>query len=166
MITYIAAKKISDFMGHNHIEIQGLSDQDFNMTIKSAKGDIVIIPWNKGLTGNIPWNKGLTGNKLSDETKEKLRKANTGKTLSKEHKEKISQSNKCKKQTEKQIKALISRSSKPVNKFDDMGKFITTFSSLKECSLQNQLYIKTLKKHIVSKTPLGGFLYKFNEDIV
>lgn len=86
--------------------------------------------------------------------------------FSKEHKEKISQSNKGKKQTKQQIRALISRSSKPVNKFDDMGKLVTTFSSLKECSLQNQLYIKTLKKHIVSKTPLGGFLYKFNEDIV
>ena len=79
MITYIAAKKISDFMGHNHIEIQGLSDQDFNMTIKYAKDNVVIIPWNKDLTGN----------KLSEETKEKMRKANTGKTLSDEHRQKI-----------------------------------------------------------------------------
>ena len=86
--------------------------------------------------------------------------------FSKEHKEKISQSNKGKKQTLKQIEALIKRSSKPVNKFDNNGNFINEYSSLKECSTKEQLYIKTLKKHIVSKTPLGGFLYRFNEDIV
>ena len=86
--------------------------------------------------------------------------------FSKEHKEKIGKALKGRKQTEQNIKNLIARSSKSVLQYDKSGKLIAKYFSLKECCLTNELYVKTLKKHIVSKTPLGGFLYKFDEDIV
>lgn len=86
--------------------------------------------------------------------------------FSKEHKEKIGLALKGRKQTKQNIEALIKRSSKPVFKFNDEGTLINKYSSLKECSLYEQLCTRTLKKYIVSKTPFEGFLYKFNEDIV
>lgn len=85
--------------------------------------------------------------------------------FSKEHKDKIGKALKGRKQSEQNIKNLINRSSKSVIKCDKNGNEIK-YNSLKECCLINQLYVKTLKKYIISKTPIGGFLYKFNEDIV
>jgi hypothetical protein len=85
--------------------------------------------------------------------------------FSKEHKDKIGKALKGRKQSEQNIINLIKRSSKSVIQCDENGNEFKYYS-LKECCLTNQLYVKTLKKHIVSKTPLGGFLYRFDEDIV
>lgn len=95
MMTYVANKKFAEFMGLDTIEVPNLSDQYFSDHIKYAKSNITMSPpWNKGLTGQqVAWNKGLVGNKLSEETKEKMKRSQTGKTLSEGHKEKIGISN-------------------------------------------------------------------------
>jgi len=52
------------------------------------------VAWNKGLKGQIPWNKGKTyrGKPCSEETKEKIRKANTGYHHTEEARRKMSES--------------------------------------------------------------------------
>lgn len=93
-----------------------------------------------------------------------------GKTyiFSDEHKLNISKAlqNKVIIKSKKQIEDLIKRSSKKVIQENIITKQVQKYNSLKECCQQNKLYVKTLKKHIMLKTPLEGFLYKFNEDIV
>lgn len=44
--------------------------------------------------GNVPWNIGIKGYNLTEETKEKIRKANMGHSVSKETREKISEAHK------------------------------------------------------------------------
>lgn len=83
-----------------------------------------------------------------------------------EHKKKIGLKNKGKIKTVSQIKSLVERSSKKVNKYSLNGDVIKKYNSLKECCLDNKLYVKTLLTNIKNNNPLGGFLYKFNENIV
>lgn len=87
-------------------------------------------------------------------------------TFSDTHKQRISIANKGRKSSDLSIKALIKRCSIPIFKYDLKGNLISNYSSYKECCENNNLYIKTLKKHILERTPLGEFLYKFSEDIV
>lgn len=88
------------------------------------------------------------------------------KVFSETHRLNISKAVKGLPKNKKQIELLVKRSSKPVNKLDLEGNILKQYSSIKECCNNNQLCDKTLKKHIVSQTLLGGFRYKFNEDIV
>jgi len=82
------------------------------------------------------------------------------------HKKNISDAVKGKPKSKNQIDLLIKRSSKSVVKLDLERNVVKIYSSLKECCNDDQLYIKTLKKSISSKTPLVGFIYEFNENIV
>lgn len=86
--------------------------------------------------------------------------------FSNEHKKNISNALKGQKPSNKAIESLIKRCSIPINKYDLNGNLIAKYSNYKECCENNNLYIKTLKKNILEQTPLEGFLYKFNEDIV
>lgn len=90
------------------------------------------------------------------------------KVFSEEHKQNISKSlrNNPKPKSKKQIELLKKRSSKPIFKRKVFTDEVTKYDSIKECCEKDSLYSKTLKKHIVSKTPLGGFLYWFDKDIV
>lgn len=88
------------------------------------------------------------------------------KTFSEIHKQRISQALKGIPKNENQLSVLRLRSSKPVNKYTTQGSLIKEYSSMKLCCIDNKLYIKTLKQHAINQTPLGGFLYRFNENIV
>lgn len=82
------------------------------------------------------------------------------------HKKRIAQSLKGLSKNENQRNSCILRSSKKVNKYNINREFISTYNSMKQCCIDNKLYIKTLRQHILLKTPLDGFLYEFNQDIV
>ena len=86
--------------------------------------------------------------------------------FSESHRKNISNAVSGKPKSKNQIDLLRKRSSKSVVKLDLEGNVVKIYSSMKECCYDNQLYIKTLKNSISSKTSLGGFIYTFNEDIV
>ena len=88
------------------------------------------------------------------------------KVFSESHRKNISNAVSGKPKSKNQIDLLRKRSSKSVVKLDLEGNVVKIYSSMKECCYDNQLYIKTLKNSISSKTSLGGFIYTFNEDIV
>jgi len=75
---------------------------------KLSESHIGQVAWNKGLKGQIPWNKGKTykGKPCSEETKEKIRKANTGYHHTEEAKRKMSESRKKENLSEETIKRM------------------------------------------------------------
>lgn len=85
--------------------------------------------------------------------------------FSEEHKQKISKGLKGLPKTQLQLSILKARCEKPVIKLKD-NVIIQQYSSMKECCKDNKLQMKPLKNHIISKTPLKGFIYTLNEDIV
>lgn len=81
--------------------------------------------------------------------------------FTKEHCEKISSKLKGRPKTKVQIECVIKRCSKPIKRINLNTKDETLYSSMKDCCFENKLYIKTLNKAIMLKTPLGEFLYEF-----
>ena len=79
---------------------------------------------------------------------------------SEEYRKKLSLGAKGKSKTETQLKILSLRCSQKVKRININNEEVN-YTSLKECCLENKLYIKTLKKAILAKTLLGGFYYEF-----
>lgn len=76
------------------------------------------------------------------------------------HKKRISERLKGLPKNENQRKSCILRSSKKVKKYNSNNEFIKEYDSMKQCCIENKLYIRTLRQHILLKTPLEGFLYE------
>jgi len=86
--------------------------------------------------------------------------------FSNDHKQKISNALKGRQLSDKAKEANKLRSSKQINKYNAMGELVKRYKSITECAQSDSFDNRTLVKYIKNNNPLGGFLYRFNEDIV